>query len=67
MYITSNTEGADKTSERFAFHNIDEVQERCRMCDVNSDNLDNKKYEYNYLEFSEMHYIALHGTIEQRV
>ena len=67
MYIISDTEGADKICGRYACHNIGKVQRHCRMCDVNSDNLDNQDYKFNYLKFSDMHHIALHGSVEQRV
>ena len=43
------------------------VQRHCRMCNVNSDNLDNPAFNYEYLKFSDMHHIALHGSKEQRV
>ena len=67
LYVIADTEGADKICGRYACHNIGMVQRHCRMCNVNSENLDNPTFNYEYLKFSDMHHIALHGTKEQRV
>ena len=37
------------------------------MCDVDSKNLDNEKYNFQYLKFCDMHQIAMQGTLEQQV
>ncbi len=36
------------------------------MCDVDSDNLDNEKFNCTYLRFSDLRAIATNGTDEQR-
>ena len=37
------------------------------MCDVDSKNLDNEKYNFQYLKFCDMHQIAMQGTLKQQV
>ena len=66
LYVIADTEGADKICGRYACHNVGKVQRHCRMCDVDSDNLDNPTYICTYLKFSDMHQIALHGTQDER-
>ena len=65
LYIIADTEGADKICGRYGSHNL-KIQRHCRMCDVNSANLDNEKYDCTYLRFADMHSIATNGTDEQR-
>jgi len=64
LYIIADTEGADKICGRYGSHQL-EVQRHCRMCDVNSKNLDNEKYTCKYLCFNDMHEIAMNGTKKQ--
>ena len=66
LYIISDTEGADKICGRYACHNLGKVYRHCRMCDVNSDNLDNHNYNINYLRFTDMDLIARNTTNEER-
>ena len=65
LYIIADTEGADKFCRRYGSHNL-KIQQHCRMCDLDSANLDNKEYNCTYLRFSNMHSIAMSGTDEQR-
>lgn len=65
LYVISDTKGADKICGQYGSHNL-KIQCHCRMCDVNSENLDNPIYNFNYLKFSNLHHIALHGTEEER-
>ena len=66
MFVMSDTEGADRICGRYGSHRL-KIKRHCRMCDVNSDNLDDEKCKFNYLSFDEMHHIAINGTEEQRV
>ena len=50
LYIIADTEGADKICGRYGSHNL-KIQRHCRMCDVDSANLDNKEYNCTYLGF----------------
>ena len=65
LYVIADTEGADKICGRYGSHNL-AIQRHCRMCDVNSDNLDNENHECNYLYFDDMNHIAINGTEEER-
>lgn len=65
LYIIADTEGTDKTYGQYGCPNL-KVSRHCRMCDVDSKNLDNGNYHCTYLKFSNMHYIALHGTEDER-
>ena len=65
LYIIADTEGANKICGRYGSHNL-KIQRHCRMCDVDSDNLDNEKFNCTYLRFANMHAIATNGTDEQR-
>ena len=47
MYIISDTEGADKICGRYACHVVGNVKRHCRMCDVDSKNLDNESTIFN--------------------
>ena len=67
MYIISDTEGADKICGRYACRVVGNVKRHCRMCDVDSKNLDNEKYNFQYLKFCDIHQIAMQGTLEQQV
>ena len=62
-----DTEGADKICGQYACHTVGKVKRHCRMCDVDSKNLDNEKYNFQYLKFCGMHQIAMQGTLEQQV
>ena len=65
LYIIADTEGADKICGRYGSHSL-KIKRHCRMCDVDSANLDNEEYDCTYLRFSDMHSIATNGTDEQR-
>ena len=67
MYIILDTEGADKICGQYACHTVGEVKSHCRICDVDSKNLDDENYNFQYLKICDMHQISVQGTLEQQV